>query len=245
MAPNAASGMLPAPDVEGFRLPGNCRAGGLVDEVAAIVRDPSFTSSRILELLNRGIFEIAGRVRLPELETSAEIIAAPGMYHAALPADYHRDLLSVTIPAERRRARLYPSLDALERRFPRLDRTGVVLGAAVAGGKLYYQGIPVSPVTLRLRYYRAPRPLLTEADRVDCLPPHLVAPLLVSYACREIFESVEEGADGRKTQTERFEAKCDEAMRELAAFCGPEAGQGADIVDAVGYGACQEPWSCW
>ncbi len=244
MAPIAASGMLPVPDVEGVRLPGTCRAGRLVDEVAAIARDPSFTATGILELLNRGLFEIAGRVRLPELETSAEVSASPDRAEVRLPADYHRDLLSVTVPAERRRVRLYPCLESLERRFPGLDRTGNVLGAAAGGRSLYYQGVPASPVTLRLRYYRAPEPLETESGRVDCLPQHLAASLLVSYACREIFERIEEGADGRKTQTERFEARFDAAMRELEAFYGPEYRESDGIADVMGYGFHEEPWTC-
>jgi hypothetical protein len=236
MAPNAATGLLPVPDLEGFRLPGTDTAGRIIDEIKAIVRDPSFTGADILALMNRGLFEIAGRVRLPGLETSAELRTAAGRAFVSLPADYHRDLFAVNVAAERRRARIEPDVAALLRRFPGLDRTGSVLAVAVRGRSLYYQPVPGAQTTLTAHYYRTPDPLEAGADRISCLPPHLTAELLVGYVCREIFERIEEGLDGKKVQTTAYGERFERAVAELEAFFGPRAEAPVEVPDAMGFG---------
>lgn len=236
MAPNAATGLIPVPDLEGFRLPGTDTASRIMDEVAAIVRDPSFTGTDILALMNRGLFEIAGRVRLPGLETSAELRTAAGRADVSLPADYHRDVFAAHVAAERRRVRIEPDLAALERRFPGLDRTGSVLAVAVRGRSLHYQPVPAAQATLTVRYYRTPEPLEAGADRIFCLPPHLTAELLIGYVCREIFGRIEEGLDGKKVQTTAYGERFERAMAELETFFGPRAEAPVEIPDAMGFG---------
>lgn len=229
-----AHGVMAVPILEGLRLPHTDTAGALIDEIAGVVRDPSFTGADILRLLNRGLLEIAGRVRLPDLETTAVVETRPDRPYTALPADYHGRLQAVLSLPERRRLVLEESLEALERNAPSPKRRGGAAAVAVSGSRLHYRPAPAGRRSLELLYWRLPPPLAAATDKAACLPAHLAGPLLVNYACRELFERIEEGADGRKTQTERCGERFERAMADLAAFVGPRPEPAVEVRDDMG-----------
>jgi hypothetical protein len=96
------------------------------------------------------------------------------------------------------------------RRNP-VDRVGQVVDVVVQGAELLYQGAAVD--TLTLRFYAAPT-----SDEPDELPTHLQKALLVNYACMEIYNLIEDGVEGAKTNTQAYERRYQRALSQLAAW---------------------------
>lgn len=126
-----------------------------------------------------------------------------------------------------------------------LTHEGPVEDVTVVGGRLYYQPIPTEATELTLWFYRLPTLLANfdpsgentgfmdsgdttfqgdddtgfidalSDDIPNCLPDHLHKSLLVSYAAKEIFNEIEDGIEGRKINTERYEGKYQQALTAL------------------------------
>ena len=110
--------------------------------------------------------------------------------------------------------------------------------AAGQGG----QARPAGTVVIGFAYGRLPALLAAPGDKPEGLPVHLAGPLLVAYACRELFERLEEGADGAKTQTAAYGKRYEVLLAELAATTGPRQTAPADVpsaADPYGFG---EDW---
>lgn len=194
----------------------------LADEVMAAVQDASFTYPEILELFNDCLLAAAGKFLIPDLESWVDLDTDPNRDHVRLPADYHRNLRYAHSTTHNREVKIYGSRSQLYRWFAMLDQTGRVLGIAPTGRNLYYQRIPSSVETFRINYYRLPAPLQARMDKPDCLPWHLAKPLLKSYALKELYDLIEDGQEGKKTNTQRWEKKYNTAMADLDEFIGPE-----------------------
>jgi len=126
-----------------------------------------------------------------------------------------------------------------------LTHEGLVEDVTVVGGRLYYQPIPTEATELTVWFYRLPTLLenfdpsgentgfmdsgdttfqgdddtgfidALSDDIPNCLPDHLHKSLLVSYAAKEIFNEIEDGIEGRKINTERYEGKYQQALAVL------------------------------
>lgn len=237
--PSQASLTLPKPGASARRGPHLDTAAALIMEIAREVRDPSVTEDRILRLLNRALLDVAGRVCLPGLFTENTVVLDPGAAAVDLPADYHHDLTEVVCLTARRRIFLASSLEELARRGGPEVRTGGrpwPMAAAAIGQKLFVRPVFDAPVVLLVRYFRLPAPLEADTDRPDGLPAHLAPELLTARVCRDLFEGLEEGTEGKKTQTGRFEARFEAAMARLAEFAGTPRTMDAPVPDALGFG---------
>ncbi len=85
-----------------------------------------------------------------------------------------------------------------------------------------------------------PQPLAAASDKPEGLPPHLGGPLLLAFACRELFERLEEGACGKKTQTLAYGRRYEALWGELMTLHGPAAMQDAPVEIMVSPG---DPWA--
>lgn len=234
---------LPRAAAEGLRDACPDTLAGLVDEVAGIVGDPGVSEEEIARALARGLFAVAGRTRLPRLAAEARLPFGPGQGDATLPADLQHGPFAAFLHPGRGRVRLLPDLAAL-RRTVRYGARGRVRVAAVGMGRLFVRPAPEAAVEIELGYFRLPDPLAGPGDRPDCLPPHLAGPLLVNFACRELFERLEEGTDGRKVQATAYVRRYEAALEELIALCGPAVFQdeAVDVATAENPFAFGEDW---
>jgi hypothetical protein len=212
---------LPRAGAQGLRTARPDSLARLVAEVVGIVADPGVTEAEIIRCLDRGLLAAAGAARLPDLATEARLDLAAGQPFAVLPADWQHGPTHVFLLPGRVQVRLLPGLAALRLRSAGRQARGRIRLAAPAGGRLYVWPVPETACALEAGYFRLPRPLVGAADKPLCLPPHLVAPLLVNFACRELFERLEEGAPERKVQTTAFGRRFDTALAELLLCCGP------------------------
>ena len=163
-------------------------------------------------------------------------ITGPSVSYVPLPSDYHKNLFRCYSVTNNRQIEIYESVALLLRRFSLVNRSGVVVGVAVRGSNLYYQRIPSSPETLRIHYYKMPTLLTDGNSKPDCLPEHLVRPLLVNYACREIFSEIEQGLEGQKVNTLFHHNLLREAMADLEDFIGPEGKEPEEIEEEINWG---------
>ncbi|QAZ69081.1 phage adaptor protein [Solidesulfovibrio carbinolicus] len=232
---------LPRADAQGIRRAVPDSLAGLTAEVSGIVGDPSVSEDDVAQALGRGLLAAAAAARLPDLAAWAEIPLASGQADAPLPADLlHAPVDAFLLPA-RGRVRLAPDLAALRRSCP-ATRPGRPRLAALAGGRLHVRPVPAGDVIIGFEYGRLPAPLAAPGDKPEGLPVHLAGPLLVAYACRELFERLEEGADGAKTQTAAYGKRYEALLAELTATTSPRQTAPADIpsaADPYGFG---EDW---
>lgn len=192
----------------------------IVDRVVEIVQDGSFTRGVILDLVNRGLGEIAGLVKLPLLldDDTVNTGVAPS---AALPTGYSRGLFFVSSLGQGRRIKIEESFLRFLGYYPTLDSEGDVARVSVRGLSLFYQPIPATPDTLTIHFYRNPTLLALDTDVPGCLPDHLQIPLLSCFAAKEIFAVKEDGIDGKKVNTEFYYKMFMSSLGALVTFVGP------------------------
>lgn len=193
----------------------------LIALVQRAVKDASFSDAEILVLLNEGLQAVAFEFCLPELEATDEIeFTAGGDVFASLPDDYHHDLWHIEPVTMARLINIHTSLHSLQRIYSDADRGGVITDAAVDGLTLHVRPSLTQDQTVRVHYYRMPETLTSSAvSEPEGVPAHLQSGLLVNYAVARIFDIIEDGVDGAKVNTQRYEAKyANEGLRPLERY---------------------------
>jgi hypothetical protein len=203
-------------------------ATDIIDRVARIIQDDSYTSTDILDLINEGRLFIAGEVEpgLPGLRASDTVTTTDEASAVDLPDDYHKGLFWVGSTAQACRigtkASDYHNLLTFLNKYTDLTTVGLIEAVCVDGAELLYQGM--ADDTLTLKYFRKPVDIAL-ADIADAedglpaeLPTHLQRKLLVSYCCKEIYVELEDGIEGRTPNVDRYTKMFDEAMAELRVF---------------------------
>jgi hypothetical protein len=212
-------------------------ASELIADVRRLIQDDSYSDETILGFLNDGITEIAawdnnnpelglvGSILLPALETRDTVATSTTDSFVELPEDYMRNLYKVTFEGQTAEVHILSNMRVLLDEWDNdLTRTGggPVEDVTVMGNYLHYQPIPVVATELTLWYYALPT-LLSRydpgGDDTDDTPSAIPAifqkSLLVNYAAKEIFNEIEDGIESRKVNTERYEAKYQQALSML------------------------------
>jgi hypothetical protein len=219
---NDLNATLPALEVYGEVIRLTDTTHSLTDIVLDKCQDDSYDWQRVIDLFDTCLLELAGEFLFPDLEDHADIETDPGVDHVRMPANFHRKLRYCHSLSHNRKIRVYGSTIQLYRQYSKIDQSGVVRGVALRGRDLFYQRIPASAETLRLNFYRHPERLLSRYEKPTIMPYNLARSLLVHYACREIFDEIEDGLEGEKTNTKYHDRKYEQAKVKLDAFLGPE-----------------------
>lgn len=193
----------------------------LSDKALRKIDDDSYSWADVVDEFNRCLEYLAGKFNLLELEHTEDIMTDPNVNNVPVPANYMKNLWQCRSLTHNRLIKVHTSVINLGRWYSVIDQSGSVRGVAVKGRAFYYQRIPGSAETLRLTYYRYPDRLYDRDDKPTCLPPHLVEPLLVNYACKEIYSEIEDGED-KQVNTDRYTNKFNNAVVELERFLGPD-----------------------
>lgn len=195
-------------------------------EVTRKVRDDAYTSPIITGFFNQCLLEIAGVLRIPALKTSDNAVTVPGQPYTDLPEDYHfHDFNPIFVrnTTRNKQERVYRAREYLLTDFPdAYDQSGAIEGVFVeppsrSDGRalLHYARTPSASEVLKVHYFKQPTVLSAPADIPVSLPIELHRPLLVNYACREIFEEIYEGdAEGART-VQRYENNYNKAFARL------------------------------
>lgn len=197
-------------------------AAELSDAVLAIVQDDVFADV-VLDYFNLAMDEITGTegIDLPGLHATATVTTTSTAAEAALPADYHKGLYWVVSEAQKRRIGTrrddYHNTVPFLTRYPMQDEVGEINDVVIQGGKLLYQ--PSADDVLRLNYYRTPTPLVESTDTPTELPAHLHRALLVNFALKEIFGTIEGDFEGGSKSAAIYTSLYMRALGQLMAWC--------------------------
>jgi len=200
----------------------------LVTLVQRAVKDGSFSEQEILDLLNEALLAVSFEFCLPELEATEELSFSEGDDSVALPDDYHHDLWHIEPLTRPGRINIHTSLHSLQRIYRDTDTGNGIKDAAVDGLTLHVRPIVGETQDVRVHYYRTPEELhlgdmtatpATQPNSPEGIPAHLHSALLVNYAAARLFDIIEDGIDGGKNNTRRYEEKyMNEGLRQLERY---------------------------
>lgn len=182
----------------------------LVSYVKANVKDDSFDDAHILALLNEALLKVSYELCLPDLQAREDMTFDFGDDpFTALPDDFYHDLWHAeNISSPWRDVRVHTSVHSLQRMYPRDDEFGDIRDAAIDGMVLHVRPAPDPGQTLRVWYYRRPELLtLDESSEPEAILPHMHAPVIAYYAIAKIYDEIEDGVDGNKTNANNWDAK--------------------------------------
>ena len=196
----------------------------LLDSIQRKIQDDSYSrEADLLPLVNQGLGEIAATVPLPGLFTMTDLVCPKGQYAVDLPADFGNWLLQAYNTTRKVPVRLYTSITELMSHYPEMDAFAPLCAAARYGPKLYVQGVPDydSGETLRLSYYKKPTFFtVATVTEIDFIPEELQPQLLVSYACKEVFNEIEDGVEGVKVNWNTYRKRFETALGRLFEVIG-------------------------
>lgn len=190
----------------------------MVAEAVRIINDSAYTTSVVLAVFNDLLLEIAGGIKitdnsgerisapLPDLFDIKTVTALTLTNNVAMPATFQRGLVGVYNAAGYpiKIANTWPEFIKAK---PLLNGVGPITRCALKGSKLYYQDCPSTVAeTLTVHFHRIPNAILLTDTAVDGIPPHFVRPCLVYGSCARIFQEIEDGTEGNKTNTAYYKA---------------------------------------
>lgn len=200
----------------------------LITNVQRAVKDGSFSESEILALLNEALLAVAFEFCLPELEATEELSFLDGDDLSDLPDDYHHDLWHIEPLDKTEKVNIHTSLHSLQRIYKDTDTGSTIQDAAVDGLTLHVRPILSEARDVRVHYYRVPETLVladpdaspsVAANSPEGIPAHLHNALLVNYVAAKLFDIIEDGIDGGKNNTRRYEEKyMTEGLRQLERY---------------------------
>jgi len=199
----------------------------LVNRIRNKIQDPSYTENELVPMINQGLGEIATMVALPALTNVTTVDCGDGP-SVSLPDDFHANVHHAYNQTDDWHVQIYEMFTDFIEDFPGLNNEGSVTYACAHGGKLYFQDAPGSdyPETILITYTKKPTLFDRNNDvtSIDYIPDEMQAPLLVNYACREVFDEIEDGLEGAKVNWNTHNKLFNEAFARLHAFLGVQPG---------------------
>lgn len=192
----------------------------LINRVSLAIQDASFDDDDILGYINEGMEAVAGEVPLPALETETTINSVASQGNTFLPDDFQTHLRYVYSNTTKTKITILSSLVRLREESSEFE-AGKIRRCAVAGELLYYAPDSSTAEELLIIYHAKPEEYTNTTDAETIIPSHIGPRILMSYACKEIYEFIEDGIDGQKVNVARWEQKYQEALEELKMFLGP------------------------
>lgn len=204
----------------------------IVDAINKIVDDTSYTPAFIIDKMNVGFREIAGRILLRDLETVGSLTSAAGVNHQSLPADYHRNLSRWAYSTtQSKRLYIYKSMSKLFMQFQTLDEAGAIIGLARNGADIFYQKVPAAEEAFKIIYFAYPATAAADGDFPVGLPEHLIVPLMTSFVSWKIYEQLEDGIEAEKVNTAYWLTIFNKTLDDLRVYLGYPAEDGRGIIE--------------
>lgn len=210
----------------------------LTDAINDIIQDDAYLA-KYTKKINEAVNSIAAGIIMPNRSISPPLpdlvdydtVITSTQAYVSLPSDYQRNVFLVCDSSGNR---ISPTSDGNYYAYNlflrglsdlRLEEKGQVYCVAIKGTRLYYQGIPATPETIGLHFYRKPTDMALDGDSPDGIPEHLQMKLIKSYVCKGIYgEHLEDGQDNMGTGYKIHNSIFNEAMAELCAFIGIDEG---------------------
>lgn len=187
--------------------------------IKRIIHDVSYTDEIIDSFINEGISRCATLVLLPALESIGQITTVTDSAYTSIPTSWNFDRnITLCVNEDNVKVKVLSSLIMMSRVYPTFginNEEGPVEACTTISDKFFYYPIPETSEVLTCTFYQKPSSLVNDSDTPSCLPNFLHYKLLVSFACAEIFNEIEEGNDGVLTNTKKHTAAFMLAIEEL------------------------------
>lgn len=193
--------------------------GEMKANVLETVDDDSVTETKVASLINAGVVFCASKVRLPEFESSGTFDTVTDGHSVDIPVgwNYHRGLYAAAVPSGSP-IKVVSSIGIIKDKYPEIDvelLNGPIEFLMIRAGRLLYFPVPTEAVTVYCKFYEKPTLLTKSKDIPSYLPDHLQETLLESYALWKLYAKIEDGNEGRKTNTLYYKKEFKEAFDEL------------------------------
>ena len=202
----------------------------LVTAITDVVQDSDYTDAIIEDLINEAVLAVATGVMipgkyqlsppLPDLYTAEDVLTVLGTGYLSLPADYNRDVIML-VDSNGDTIRKKDSWRKFMMEHS-AQAAGSVFGYSVNGNNLHYRDIPAAATTLTAHYYTNPETLSEDIDIPSCVPSVLHRKLIVGYVCREIFNQIEDGIEGKKINTAYYANEYTKGLVDLELVIGTD-----------------------
>lgn len=210
----------------------------LTNEVMGIIQDSAWSEAIIKSKLNQALTVVATGIMLPgkhqlspplpDLYSSTDIDTVAGVATCNLSSDFNRDVIHV-VNANGDEIPLEKSFRKFLDDYPG-HTSGSVFRASVYGRNLHYRNVPETAETMTVHYYKAPTTMTMDDDTPNCLPVALHRPLLVGFACKDIWSLIEDGIEGQKINTEYWTREFQQGLLDLETLI-PHDGEPIYVTD--------------
>jgi len=172
-------------------------------EVINLIQDTSYSDDTIDGKINECLQYWNLQVPLPGLKAIGIIDTVVDVAYTSLTSNLTGGFggwLSRVKNADGDQISIYPSLELLMDDGD-MDEAGDVEAVTVEGPTLWYRKIPATAETLTMLYYKNSSSLTLDADEPSDYPDGLHRKLFVNGTGHMIFDEIEDGVDGDKTNT--------------------------------------------
>lgn len=173
------------------------------DAVAVIIDDDSFDDDSIDAYINQTLQEVAIEAELPDLKRVDVVATVEDQKYVSL-STVEGGFSGRLTKVGNADIVIYPSVEHMLVDYPDLDETDQAVAAvALEGSTLWYMPYPTSSdyvENIRIVYFKDP-PVITDSADCTCIPSGLHYAVLVRGAAKLIFDVIEDGNEGEKTNT--------------------------------------------
>jgi hypothetical protein len=179
----------------------------IAEIVLNIVQDPSLDEDSVLAKLNECAKWLSRVLVLPSLDTKSIVTTVTNDHSVSLPVDFQRNLYSADDGTSINGIGILNSrTQMLDYCGGNLSKSGRVRYVAAVGTKLLYTQVPVVATTITLGYQRKPT-TIRGGTQIDLLPDGF-EDIFTNYACWKLYETIEQGMEGQKVDTQYYQALC-------------------------------------
>lgn len=179
----------------------------LAERVLNTLQEPSLDEDAVLVKFNECAVKVSQRVLLPALETTDDVDTVTTDAFVALPDNFQRNLFHCQDDSVFNRIVILNSkAQMLRYHNDRLSTTGTIVRCvAAAYPNLFYAPIPTGITTLTISYHRNPDTIISTST-FDFLPAGFQDDLPFTYACWKFYETIEQGLEGSKPDSQYYMA---------------------------------------
>lgn len=191
--------------------------GQIAERILDKVNDPSFTIDNALVHVNDCASFLTNKIPFSALEQYSTVLTVVGEYSVPMPDDYQRNIFfskNITTGAD---ITCYPDIASFRRANSDMDAVGSVSDICVQGVLVHYYRVPTSIETISMMYHRKPAQI-TELGYCDFTTPDnevFVEDAFFQYGCAKLFDTIEDGIDGKSPNTDNHALKFALAKRDI------------------------------
>jgi len=175
-------------------------------QIQDIVLEDQYGEEEILTTLNRCASFLSTKFVLPSLDQQGTVNTSTTGWNVAAPEDFQRNMYYAVDSSGRPLSILDSRKQMLQYCGGNVAQTGSKIErVAVVGSTLLHWPVSVEVEPLTLFYQRKPTEI-TLGEEVDILPAGYADSdtLFINYACWKLFETIEQGLEGQKVDTNYY-----------------------------------------